>query len=683
MTFLAPLFLLGALGVALPLWLHWRDAGPAERRVVPSLLLFEAGEQPSVRRRQLQHFLLLALRTALLLLAALAFARPIWPSLLGASPASEGSLQLIVLDASFSMAYGERWARAQSIARDLIAALGPNDRAQVLSASSRLEILTEVTQDASALRDAVSKLEPSASRSVEDRLRQSLRAHVEQLERRLAERRLAVQVHLISDFQRSSLETRAAGLGLAPEVRSVTHSVAEPSPANWFIEDVRFVPGSEGRVRLDVSVRGVGTPQARKTLVLAVDGAPEEREGLELPADGRASLSFAAREWPVGETRARVRIEPPDALPRDDLHHVVWAQPAPRDVLLVANPAAAREARAYAAALEIGDPLGARIERADPRALAGRELETVAVVVIVDAPLPEAAQKRLRAFLERGGGMLIFAGPAVAGKNDSAGGRLEITGHALDAPVRADTAFRVQRAETQGDASPRALGENAGWSDVRVFQRASLRPASGDGVLLRTGDGAPLLVEHPVGKGLALVFASGLGQSWNDLPLEPVFVSFVRESIRYLADRREPQRALRVDDVLALQGEAAQVYDPRGAPVLALAETQQGKNLSVVDVGFYEVRRPSGGYTVAVRSDPRESDVRSRSPQEIALLDAPGERAGPIQVASGGAGSTPGKSSQPLGTPLAWPLLCCLAAVVIGESSVANWRLRAQEEEPR
>jgi hypothetical protein len=52
----------------------------------------------------------------------------------------------------------------------------------------------------------------------------------------------------------------------------------------------------------------------------------------------------------------------------------------------------------------------------------------------------------------------------------------------------------------------------------------------------------PALLERPLGEGRVLLFASDLDRRWNDLPLQPAFVPFVLETVRYAAGTRRQLR---------------------------------------------------------------------------------------------------------------------------------------------
>src|SRR5215813_10204524 len=76
MGFLTPWFLAGALAVGLPVWLHLLRQHKSTPLPFASLMFFEQRTQSSIKHRRLRYLLLFALRVALVLLLALAFANP-------------------------------------------------------------------------------------------------------------------------------------------------------------------------------------------------------------------------------------------------------------------------------------------------------------------------------------------------------------------------------------------------------------------------------------------------------------------------------------------------------------------------------------------------------------------------------------------------------------------------------
>src|ERR1700752_1721485 len=119
MGFLAPWFLGGLAALAVPVFVHLLRRHKATPQPVSSLMFFERGTQSSTRHRRLRYLLLFALRGVLVFLLVLAFADPFVKR-----PATDanGRLHLIVLDNSFSMRAGTRFADAKRQALEVLAA---------------------------------------------------------------------------------------------------------------------------------------------------------------------------------------------------------------------------------------------------------------------------------------------------------------------------------------------------------------------------------------------------------------------------------------------------------------------------------------------------------------------------------------------------------------------------------
>ena len=107
MGFLAPWFLAGMLALGVPVFVHLLRRHKATPRPVASLMFFERGAQSSTRHHRLRYLLLFALRCALVLLVVVAFANPF---LRRATADARSRFLLIVLDNSFSMRAGSRFA---------------------------------------------------------------------------------------------------------------------------------------------------------------------------------------------------------------------------------------------------------------------------------------------------------------------------------------------------------------------------------------------------------------------------------------------------------------------------------------------------------------------------------------------------------------------------------------------
>ncbi len=131
MSFLAPLYALGLLAIAAPIWFHLIRRRPKGQVPFSSLLFLTASPPPPAQKRRLDQLILLLLRIAALVLLGFAFMRPFLRSEAAADAGGAGQRVLILLDTSASLRRGDLWAKAVAQADDAIAKVGPADRVGV------------------------------------------------------------------------------------------------------------------------------------------------------------------------------------------------------------------------------------------------------------------------------------------------------------------------------------------------------------------------------------------------------------------------------------------------------------------------------------------------------------------------------------------------------------------------
>jgi hypothetical protein len=154
------------------------------------------------------------------------------------------------------------------------------------------------------------------------------------------------------------------------------------------------------------------------------------------------------------------------------------------------------------------------------------------VIVIVDTRGIERTRRDLLAdYVRAGGGLLLTAGPGV----DSA-----VLAGVLDGVMA--TTWRARGAGAlvfapNDSRHPifRPFRGAATLGNVTFTRSVAVNAAHTAAVLARYSDGSPALVEEQIGAGRVLLFASDLNDRWNDFPVQPAFVPFIHETLRYLA----------------------------------------------------------------------------------------------------------------------------------------------------
>jgi hypothetical protein len=657
MTFLAPLFFAGLLAVGLPLWLHRLSAENPNRQWFSSLMLLEPGEPRRVLAKNLQYWLLLALRIALIVLLVLAFAGPaIWraPS---AALSEDSRLHLVVLDASASLAYGDRWEAVQEQALDIIGELSSADRGQVVLAGRTAELLTQVTGDAAVLRAAVESSEPTVFHLNFGQLMRGLDGVI-----RAAE--LPVVLHLVTDAQLSGVPTRFAELAPREPAEIRIHSIVDDEAANWTVESLG---GSALTGELQATVTSYADTVATRTLRLELENRLVEQQTVEVPPGGRVQADFAALELSAGSNRVAVTMTPADELTADDSRYIALQRPVPRPVLLVSDDLRGRDVLFLSSAMDTLAALVVEPTVVSSGELADQDLEEFNFVVVVDAGVLGASQSALlRDYVESGGAVLLAMGPRAASMS-----AVPITEHAL----QPGGSFGAREFTAIGaiDVSHPALRGVEALRAARFYRHVTLLPAAGDQVLISLESGDPLLLERELGAGQVLVYTSTLDREWNDLVVQPVFVPFVSGLADHMlggagfSNEAELGTSFAVR-AMGLQG--GQVFDTRGDVALGLSGTD---DVLLDQIGFYEVVGGGISRLVAVNFDPRESNLASA---DAATIDRWQRLGGELSGAVGGSGVA--DDEQATLAPIGLWILALLLLAIVMESWVGNWHLRVR-----
>ena len=212
-------------------------------------------------------------------------------------------------------------------------------------------------------------------------------------------------------------------------------------------------------------------------------------------------------------------------------------------------------------------------------------LDQVDVIAVMGTRgLDRRGRDRLRAFGDAGGGLLVTAAPDV---------EPAVVAQALAGIVSASWRPRPEAAlsfaPTDGRHPVFRLFNGVGTLGNVAFARAALVNAAAGQVIARYNDGTPALVEERTNRGRVLTFGSDLNARWNDFPLQPAFVPFIYETLRYLASPRTVRAEYLVGDLPGSGGSIPGVIELSGGP---------------------DKVRPTRTRHVAVNVDPRESDPR-------------------------------------------------------------------------
>ncbi len=682
MGFVTPLVLMGLGALAIPVAIHLIQR--ERKRVVefPSLMFLRKIPYQSVRRRRIRDWALLAMRLAALAMIVMAFARPFFRRDALAAATQNGARESVILvDTSYSMEYGDRWAKARAAATDAIRSMGPGDRASLVFFASGGEVAVRSAADRGRLEAA---LAAAGTGPAATRYAPALKLAGSILSESALPRR---EIILISDFQRRGWEqTPGRDDVRLPERTTLTPvNVASGETTNLSVTPIslqrtRF----ENHDRIAVTagvVNHASKPVSRVALTLEVDGQSIQSQATDVAAGGSSSVTFAPFTVASRNMRGTVKL-PDDALKRDNVFHFVVSPSEPVRAVIVNRPGAEREALYLGRALAIGESPRVELDMRTTATFSDADARQAAVVILNDVQASDDLANRLARFVAAGGGLLIAAGPqatwparladTVPGLPGDAVDRTTTTPSRLGGLEYSHPIFELFRAPRSGD-----------FSAARFYgYRTTLQPTGQ--VLARFEDGTPALLERKAGAGRVLLWTSSLDLEWNDMPVKPVFLPFVHTVVKYLSDFAEAPASLTVGQVIpaprrALGRASVSTGTSSRASTIAVApsgtrvsvETEDGA-LELNEQGFYDVRTQGAAAdsatTLAANVDLTESDLAALDPRELAAAvagKAPGEIAGL-------GNARPSDDAQAQAQRLWWYLLVAGGLLLAAETLLSN-----------
>lgn len=684
MGFLAPWFLGGLVALGVPVFVHLLRKHVTVPRQVSSLMFFERGVQSSTRHRKLKYLVLLALRCALVLLVVLAFANPF---IRRAADGSEGRLLLIVVDNSFSMRAGTRFADAKQQALAMLAAKPHDERAQIVALGSNVAFLTQQITDGAQLEASLASIEPSDGRANFGELGHAVRAMTDSMPEMV---RRPIDLNLFSDMQRTAMPANFADLAFSGNVKLTLHSVAAgAAPPNWTVESVSAPavladPKDPRLSRVEAVIAGFNTPAATKRVSLVINGKVVATNKVSIPPSGRVTTEFAPLNVGYGFNRCYVQIDGGDTLPADDNAVFSVRRSDPERVLFVHATGDTRSPLYFGAALEAAAPSSFVVQSVAAEQAADLDPSKFAFVVLSDtSSLPSIFEHALAGYVAKGGGVLIALGTSSAYRE-----QIPLWGADSDKP-HDYSRNGVTTNIGQVDFTHQALEDehpghdNGGWDAVKVDYAAVIDPEHSR-VVARLTDNTPFLLDKQVGEGHLLLLASGLDNLTNDLPLHPVFVAFVDRAARYLSGSELLSGSRVVDAFVQLRSAVQpagirgniEVIDPDGKRPLSLNEAGTAQSLRLTRAGFYQIHFANGHEgVIGVNPDRRESDLMAM-PDDLQRLWS-GEAAPIAPQENGAAGAI--EKKQPV--DLWWYVIALGLLAAMAETALAGRHMGTQREE--
>lgn len=629
MSFLAPLFLLGALAVGLPVVFHLIRRTTRERNVFSSLMFLLPSPPRLTRRSRLEHLLLLLLRCAALCLLTLGFARPFFRQAVPPPPGNRGQRVLFLVDTSASMRRANLWSDARAKVDALLRSASAQDQFALVTFDRQINPrftfeqwnVAPAGERTGLLARKLAELSPGwSSTQLGSALVQAAELLSENNGKAAAD---PARIELITDLQEGSHLEQLQGYEWPKGVQVRAEVLAPRNQGNASLQLISDSEEAEPKGPLTVRVR-VSNVAGDKHEQFKVGWSRSPGDGfaappVELYVPGGQSRISALPVLP-GSASNRILLQGDN----EDFDNLVYAIP----------PEALQLNILYLGADGETDPKGAfyflsrafqQTRREVVRVAAHRPGEALspaeeqsAVMFVVTAPVPPELGSALRAQAMAGKTVLVaLSGPEMEASLDGLLGvdglRLE-QGHPDNYAMLGEIDFRHPIFAAFADPRFSDFTKIHFWRYVRL--KADSVPHAR--VVAKFDNGDPAVLEVPAAAGRIILLASGWQPQASQLALSSKFVPLMYSILDSSGIPSVQPAQYRVGDVVPLAALA-----PSLQPGMAITLPDDSQvTLSSDQTNFTRTDLP-GIYSLATAQGPKRFVVN---------LDASESRTAPLAV---------------------------------------------------
>lgn len=328
----APLFALGfsqlaMLGwlaaAALPLLIHLWNRRRYREVTWAAMEYLLAAIQKNSRRLRIEQWLLLAVRTAIILLVVLAVAGPYLERAAAPFVAGRPTHRVFVIDGSYSMAYRpadkSRFDAARQAVTEILDRSRQGDAFTLVLMASPPRVI--VGSPAFSVPDFLLEVQSLKLQHTGADLAATL-ARVQEMVRSTAAESTRLEQHevyFLTDLGRTTWEAAVSESGhartqlgqLANDAALWLVDLGQAATENFAVAELRTsqpLLTTAMEIPIEATIRSYANRVAQKTVELRVDGERMSEQSLEIPAGGEASVTFKHRFDSSGDHAIEVRL---------------------------------------------------------------------------------------------------------------------------------------------------------------------------------------------------------------------------------------------------------------------------------------------------------------------------------------------------------------------------------------
>jgi hypothetical protein len=553
----SPLYLLGILGISIPILVHMLTRQQKMRIKFSAVYLLFQAKNRTVKRARPNRLLLLIMRCLGIVFLCLALSNPLFSfggkeDFISSSPTAN----IIILDDSYSMSHRSEinnlFENAIGVLTSIVENSSPNSTYSLILTSQPSKIKFDWTSDRSKVNQKLKNLAPSNGGA---NIGQALTKSTELLDSApQPNKRILIVTDKdkngwidmeISKFQNSdSLKVDILDLS-RKKLGSNEALVKNVEVTQEFLTNNKII-------RIKAEIENLLIDQAINQLPVSlwVNGRQENQFFIDL-SPGETKDQIFSIPYSDNETISG-HIEIADDDLNIDNKRIFSFQPDNKVKVLVVDGdprSIAHQSESFYIERAL-NPFSTSTSDIEPTLstlseLPRRQLDLYSALMLINVKeLPFDYERQLENFVLRGGAVFISMGDQIDPKfyNEKMGTLLPVTLKTLNRASPVENAFHFENKPSNHPVlkifSGKTLQE---MKDISFTSIYSIEPRgkSEYTVPLQFSNGFPAIIESEFGKGKVILFLSSLDRDWNNFPIQPTFLPWIQRWIKYSAKSLE------------------------------------------------------------------------------------------------------------------------------------------------
>ena len=636
MSFLAPMFLIGAAAIALPIVFHLIRRTTRERMPFSSLMFLAPTPPRVTRQSRLENIFLLILRCLVLCLLALGFARPFFKKPQPTNRQSDNGKKIVLLlDTSASMRRGNLWPMARAKAEEILGNVTPSDQVAVFTFDRQARQLVGFEQWASM--NPGERVSLTAQRIKEispgwyaTHLGTAIITAAETFDEKANQQQTfgPRQIVLISDLQEGSHLEELQGYEWPRGIELIIEPIKAKRTTNSGLQfvmdaDESTQPNTETSARIRVLNSADAQREQFQIRWEGVSGT-DPMDVYVPPGQGRIFQSPKLDPGVIGE---RLILTGDD----EDFDNKVYLLQTKADnisVLYLGNEMENDPAQPLYYLRRAFQQTRRQVVQIIPRRVdapfTAAEIQTAHFMIVTES-LPEEQIKTVEQFLKDGKTVLFSMKESSAAQTIA-----RLTGSQNFTAEEAPAARYAMLGEISFEHPlfmPFADPRFSDFTKIHFWKhrRINTDKIAGARILARfDSDSSTALVEIPVGKGALLVLSSGWHPADSQLALSSKFVPLLYAMLEQSGGLKSQRSQYWVGDEVTLNSTNSPATFSISKPDGSTLVLAKGEKFGQTDLpGIYTVTSEEAPFRFAVNLDPAESKTAPMPIEELERFGVP------------------------------------------------------------